>query len=353
MSRIGVADTTFSRVNYFPFVEKALHDYYEQNNYEQEKKEVNKDQIDNHQKGRHQIERYTVPGFKDLPVACKILFERYNCDIVIALGMAGGAEIDKQCAHEASLGLQQVELMTNKHIIEVFVFVNEAVIDGNLNEKLLYTICKNRAYKHTLNALELLKGKTVLTPKAGTGLRQGFDDEGEISSNITETSCNINEKCSNSNQRTIDLQNQAKSMHDFASKTKIGIVCAEFNYEITEVMEKTALKTAELLQLEVDKNSVIHVPGVYDAPLAVQSLLEAEDINGVIVLGAVIKGSTDHDILVATECARACTDLSLKYRKPVSLGVIGPRANYEQADARKEEFARRAVEAVDKMIALK
>ena len=75
MSRIGVADTTFSRVNYFPFVEKALHDYYEQNNYEQEKKEVNKDQIDNHQKGRHQIERYTVPCFKDFPVACKILFE--------------------------------------------------------------------------------------------------------------------------------------------------------------------------------------------------------------------------------------------------------------------------------------
>ncbi len=121
------------------------------------------------------IVRYTVPGFKDLPVACLKLFREEKCDIVIALGMVGPMPIDKQCAHEASLGLQQVQLMTQKHIIEVFVHMDEAK-----NNKELKSIAINRASKHTLNALALLKGKTTLTPNAGTGRRQGKGDVGGL-----------------------------------------------------------------------------------------------------------------------------------------------------------------------------
>lgn len=150
--KIGIADTTFARVNMAKFAIDIIR-----------------------KKSKAKIERYTVPGFKDLPVACKILIEKYKCDIVIAFGMAGKAPIDKQCAHEASLGLQQTQLMTNKHIIEVFVHMDEAK-----SEKEIYEIAKNRAIKHALNALELLKGKTALAKYAGKGRRQGRDDEGPI-----------------------------------------------------------------------------------------------------------------------------------------------------------------------------
>ena len=126
-------------------------------------------------KSKAKIDRYTVPGFKDLPVACKKLFEEDKCDIVIALGMAGKMPIDKQCAHEAAMGLQQVQLMANRHILEVFVHMDEAK-----TEKELYRIAKNRAEKHALNALALLKGKTALTNYAGMGRRQGKVDEGPI-----------------------------------------------------------------------------------------------------------------------------------------------------------------------------
>ncbi len=164
--RIGIADTTFSRVDYFPFVEQALKDGASQYAI------------------TYLIERYTVPGFKDLPVACKKLFEEYHCDIVIALGMAGSQLIDKQCSHEASLGLQQVQLIVNKHILEVFVHMDEAFVKDKgkdkLDEKKLYELCKNRAYKHTLNALALMQGKTALTLYAGTGRRQGTQDVGCI-----------------------------------------------------------------------------------------------------------------------------------------------------------------------------
>ena len=152
MIKIGVADTTFARVDMAKFAIDVI--------------KKNSDS---------KIVRYTVPGFKDLPVACKRLFEEDKCDVVIALGMAGPKPIDKQCAHEAALGLQAVQLMVNKHILEVFVHMDEAK-----TEKEIYEIAKNRAEKHALNALELLKGKTELTKFAGMGRRQGKEDEGPI-----------------------------------------------------------------------------------------------------------------------------------------------------------------------------
>ena len=150
--KIGIADTTFARVGMAAFAIDAI--------------KKNSDA---------KIIRYTVPGFKDLPVACKKLIEEDKCDIVIALGMAGKMPIDKQCAHEASLGLQQAQLMTNKHILEVFVHMDEAK-----NYKELYDIAKDRTTKHAINALELLKGKTALTKFAGMGKRQGKKDAGPI-----------------------------------------------------------------------------------------------------------------------------------------------------------------------------
>ena len=152
MTKIGIADTTFARIDMAKFAIGII--------------KKNSDA---------KIVRYTVPGFKDLPVACKKLIEEDKCDIVIALGMAGKAPIDKLCAHEASLGLQNVQLMANKHILEVFVHMDEAK-----NDKELYKIAKNRTEKHALNALALLKGKTELTKFAGMGRRQGKDDEGQI-----------------------------------------------------------------------------------------------------------------------------------------------------------------------------
>ena len=152
MKKIGIADTTFARVDMASFAIDVIK-----------------------KNSSAEIIRYTVPGFKDLPVACKKLIEEDKCSIVMAFGMAGPKPIDKQCAHEASLGLQAAQLMTNKHILEVFVHLDESK-----KEKDIYEIAKNRAVKHAFNALALLEGKTSLTKYAGMGRRQGKQDEGPI-----------------------------------------------------------------------------------------------------------------------------------------------------------------------------
>jgi riboflavin synthase len=153
MKMIGIADTTFAR-------------------YDMGKSTI--DELKSNKTGL-KIIRYTVPGIKDLPVACKKLFEEKNCDIVIALGMPGSKPIDKQCAHEASTALIHVQLLCNKHILEVFVHEDEAE-----DEKELSFLADNRAREHALNALDLLFNPDNLLKNAGKGLREGYEDAGPL-----------------------------------------------------------------------------------------------------------------------------------------------------------------------------
>ena len=153
MKKIGIADTTFAR---YDMAKSAI------------------DELKSNSKG-FKIIRYTVPGIKDLPVACKKLFDEKNCDIVMALGMPGAKTIDKQCAHEASMGLIQTQLLCSKHIIEVFVHEDEGK-----DEKELAWLSDKRSREHAINCLDLLFNSEKLRKMAGRGLREGFEDAGPI-----------------------------------------------------------------------------------------------------------------------------------------------------------------------------
>jgi 6,7-dimethyl-8-ribityllumazine synthase len=131
-------------------------------------------------------------------------------------------------------------------------------------------------------------------------------------------------------------------------KVRLGIVVGEFNYDITYLMLQRALDHAEFLGATVEK--VLKVPGAFDMPLAIKKLLEMDEIDAVVTLGAVLKGDTDHDQVVAQHAARKMMDLALEYRKPVSLGVSGPGMTRAEATERIEEYAKRSVESAVKMV---
>ena len=151
MKRVGILDTTFARYD----MAKAAMD---------ELKQL----------CSLKFIRRTVPGIKDLPVAAKQLFDG-GCDLVMAFGMPGAAPIDKQCAHEASLGLIWAQLLANKHVIEVFVFEDEAA-----SEKELADLAERRAREHARNVYRLLFKPDELTKLAGTGQREGGPDVGPL-----------------------------------------------------------------------------------------------------------------------------------------------------------------------------
>jgi riboflavin synthase len=152
VKKVGIADTTFARYDMGAAAIEEL------------KKGVSV-----------KIERYTVPGIKDLPVASKKLIEERGCDIVMALGMPGPKAIDKQCAHEASLGIIAAQLLTSKHIIEVFVYEDEVEV-----EKELAWLADRRAREHAQNVIKLLFKPEEMECEAGMGKREGFEDVGPL-----------------------------------------------------------------------------------------------------------------------------------------------------------------------------
>jgi riboflavin synthase len=153
VKRIGVADTTFARVDMAEAALATLHGA----------------------GAGYRIVRRTVPGIKDLPVACRRLFVEDKADLCLAFGMPGKAEYDKTCAHEASLGLMFAGVLTAKPVVECFVFEGEAKDD-----KELAALAKRRAAEHALNAYQMLFRPSALARRAGQGLRQGFEDAGPV-----------------------------------------------------------------------------------------------------------------------------------------------------------------------------
>ena len=129
---------------------------------------------------------------------------------------------------------------------------------------------------------------------------------------------------------------------------KLGLVVSTFNYEITGEMKKRAEERAKEVGARIIK--VIEVPGSFEIPLAVKELLEDKEVEGVITIGTVIKGGTDHDNVITHSVARKLLDLSVEYGKPVSLGISGPNITWQQSEKRIEEYAIRAVDSVVKML---
>ena len=127
----------------------------------------------------------------------------------------------------------------------------------------------------------------------------------------------------------------------------IAIIVSEFNNKITSRMHQVALEKAKELKLNVKHEC--KVPGIFDMPLIIDKLLQKKNVDGVVTLGAVIKGKTKHDEVIANSTANRISELSIKYQKPVSLGISGPGMAERQAYARIRPVAERAVEAVSRL----
>jgi len=110
---------------------------------------------------------------------------------------------------------------------------------------------------------------------------------------------------------------------------KIGIVVSRFNEEVTQKLEQGAidyLETVEDFDLDLQ---VIRVPGAVEIPLAAQMMLDKK-VDGIVTLGAVIRGETSHYDSVCRCVETGVMQLMLQYKKPIGFGVLMTE-NEEQA----------------------
>lgn len=125
---------------------------------------------------------------------------------------------------------------------------------------------------------------------------------------------------------------------------RFAIVVSRFNDVITRPMLASALEA--LKQAGAEPAHVFHVPGAFELPLAAKLLAHTHAFQGIIALGAVIRGETPHFDFVAAEAARGLQQVALETGLPVAFGVL-TTDNMEQAEARVGKGADAAMTAIE------
>ncbi|MEM4089869.1 MAG: riboflavin synthase, partial [Thermoplasmatales archaeon] len=98
-----------------------------------------------------------------------------GCDGVITLGWVGRTMLDKYSYLATSIGLINAQLMVRKHVMDVTVHEDE------VEESQLAELARDRTVKHSRNLVMLVTGGGMaLQSKAGKGLRQGYNNIGQI-----------------------------------------------------------------------------------------------------------------------------------------------------------------------------
>ena len=108
-----------------------------------------------------------------------------------------------------------------------------------------------------------------------------------------------------------------------ATGKKFAIVVARFNSFVVESLLEGAIDTLER-HGEVNEQdiTIVRVPGAYELPVAAKKVAASKQFDGIIALGAVIRGGTPHFDFVAGECNKGLAQVSLDFDIPVSFGVI-------------------------------
>ena len=104
------------------------------------------------------------------------------------------------------------------------------------------------------------------------------------------------------------------------SSFSIGIVVAKWNSFITDELLEGALKVLQNKGFSDEQIVVVHCPGAYEIPFTTRKLLSK--VDGIITLGAVIRGDTPHFEYVCDAVNRGVTDLNMMGNKPVVFGVL-------------------------------
>ena len=103
---------------------------------------------------------------------------------------------------------------------------------------------------------------------------------------------------------------------------KIAIVIARFNNFITSKLLEGALDAIQRHNGNLENVDTYWVPGSFEIPLLTAKLAKSKKYNGIICLGTVIQGETDHYQFVANSVTKGIANLSLQYDLPIMFGVL-------------------------------
>ncbi len=105
-------------------------------------------------------------------------------------------------------------------------------------------------------------------------------------------------------------------------EARVGLVASRFNGFIVQSLVEGAVDALVRHGMKESALELVWVPGAFEIPLAAQRLAASERFDGIVALGAVIRGSTPHFDYVAGECVKGLSTVSLDNDIPMGFGVL-------------------------------
>lgn len=134
---------------------------------------------------------------------------------------------------------------------------------------------------------------------------------------------------------------------------KVGLVAARYNFELVNELLASCMEALRDSGVAADSMEVVRVPGSNEIPQAVAMLVQNELCDVVIGLGLVIKGDTDHAMVIGLSTAHELQRLASEEDVPIINGILTVNTE-EQArerilggQARGREFAHAALEMAE------
>jgi 6,7-dimethyl-8-ribityllumazine synthase len=120
-----------------------------------------------------------------------------------------------------------------------------------------------------------------------------------------------------------------------SSKYKFAIILSKFNEFIGTRLLNGAIECFKKYKFDDENIDIIMVPGAFEIPVVADKLAVSKKYNGIIALGAVIRGETPHFDYISEAVSSGILNVSLKYGVPVIFGVLTTNT-VEQALARSD-----------------
>lgn len=144
----------------------------------------------------------------------------------------------------------------------------------------------------------------------------------------------------------------APSEGEFAN-TRVAVLATRWNADVVDALVEGALGALHDWGVAENNIRVYRAPGAYELPLACEHLARGKHFDGIVALGAVIRGDTPHFDFVAGECARGLQDVMLRHALAVGFGVLTVNTEdqaLERAGEGEDNKGREAAQAVLEMI---
>ncbi|MEA2765491.1 MAG: 6,7-dimethyl-8-ribityllumazine synthase [Gemmatimonadaceae bacterium] len=114
---------------------------------------------------------------------------------------------------------------------------------------------------------------------------------------------------------------------------RVAVLASRFNEPIVKKLVDGALQALLKYGVVFEDIDVVWVPGAWELPVAARRLLETERYDGIVAVGAVIRGETAHFDFIAGEASRGLAEASAESETPIGFGVLTCDTD-EQAEAR-------------------